>query len=71
MCCHGHGEKPHLLGWRFIDERRAVNLEPNCRWARSKADVRGGTDAFEVIGRLNSLLNANASRREEPGPVKT
>jgi len=27
-CCHG--EEPHVVGWRFIKERRAVNLDPNC-----------------------------------------
>src|ERR1039458_6723591 len=36
-CCHG--EEPHVVGWRFINERRAVNLDPNCGWARGKADV--------------------------------
>ena len=25
-CCHG--EEPHVVGWRFINERRAVNLDP-------------------------------------------
>ncbi|HKN72523.1 MAG TPA: hypothetical protein VJX30_15930, partial [Terriglobales bacterium] len=34
-CCHG--EEPHVVGWRFINERRAVNLDPNCGWARGKA----------------------------------
>jgi len=36
-CCHG--EEPHAVGWRFISERRAVNLDPNCGWARGKTDV--------------------------------
>jgi len=27
-CCHG--EEPHVVGWRFINERRAINLDPNC-----------------------------------------
>jgi electron transfer flavoprotein alpha subunit len=53
-CCHG--EEPHVVGWRFITERRAVNLDPNCGWARGKADVLYVADAFEVMRRLNALL---------------
>jgi electron transfer flavoprotein alpha subunit len=53
-CCHG--EEPHVVGWRFIHERRAVNLDPNCGWARGKADVLYIADAFEVIAELNKLL---------------
>ena len=30
-CCHG--EEPHVVGWRFISERRAVNLDANYGWA--------------------------------------
>ncbi len=53
-CCHG--EEPHVVGWRFINERRAVNLDPNCGWARGKADVLYVADAFEVMRRVNALL---------------
>lgn len=53
-CCHG--EEPHVVGWRFIRERRAVNLDPNCGWARGKADVLYVADAFEVMRHLNRLL---------------
>lgn len=53
-CCHG--EEPHVVGWRFIRERRAVNLDPNCGWARGKADVLYVADAFEVMRHLNGLL---------------
>ncbi len=53
-CCHG--EEPHTVGWRFITERRAVNLDPNCGWARGKADVLYVADAFEVMRRVNALL---------------
>ncbi len=53
-CCHG--EEPHVVGWRFINERRAVNLDPNCGWARGKADVLYVADAFEVIRKVNELL---------------
>ncbi len=53
-CCHG--EEPHVVGWRFINERRAVNLDPNCGWARGKADVLYVADAFAVLARLNALL---------------
>ena len=55
-CCHG--EEPHVVGWRFITERRAVNLDANCGWARGKADVVYVADAFAVIGRVNQLLKA-------------
>ncbi len=53
-CCHG--EEPHVVGWRFIRERRAVNLDPNCGWARGKADVVYVADAFAVVEKLNALL---------------
>jgi electron transfer flavoprotein alpha subunit len=55
-CCHG--EEPHVVGWRFINERRAVNLDPNCGWARGKADVLYIGDAFQVMAKLNQLLAA-------------
>ncbi len=53
-CCHG--EEPHVVGWRFINERRAINLDPNCGWAQGKADVVYVADAFEVITKVNALL---------------
>ena len=53
-CCHG--EEPHTVGWRFIHERRAVNLDPNCGWARGKADVLYVADAFEVVRKLIELV---------------
>ncbi len=53
-CCHG--EEPHAVGWRFINERRAVNLDPNCGWARGKADVLYVADAFAVMRKVNTLL---------------
>ena len=56
-CCHG--EEPHVVGWRFITERRAINLDANCGWARGKADVVYVGDAFEVMRRVNSLLACN------------
>jgi electron transfer flavoprotein alpha subunit len=59
-CCHG--EEPHVVGWRFINERRAVNLDPNCGWARGKADVLYVADAFAVVRRLNELLAERAAR---------
>lgn len=57
-CCHG--EEPHVVGWRFIGERRAVNLDPNCGWARGKADVLYVADAFAVVAKLNSILASKA-----------
>jgi len=53
-CCHG--EEPHVVGWRFINERRAVNTDPNCGWAQGKADVLYVADAFEVMKKVNELL---------------
>jgi electron transfer flavoprotein alpha subunit len=53
-CCHG--EEPHAVGWRFIRERRAVNLDAGCGWARGKADVLYVADAFAVMERVNALL---------------
>ena len=66
-CCHG--EEPHVVGWRFINERRAINLDPNCGWARGKADVLYVADAFQVIAKLNSLLAGHAEPKDEPVPV--
>jgi electron transfer flavoprotein alpha subunit len=62
-CCHG--EEPHVVGWRFINERRAVNLDPNCGWARGKADVLYVANAFEVMAKVNELLaNKSCDRKE-------
>ena len=55
-CCHG--EEPHAVGWRFINERRAISLDPNCGWARGKADVLYVADAFQVMSKVNELLAA-------------
>ncbi|HTQ09941.1 MAG TPA: hypothetical protein VMI31_07730, partial [Fimbriimonadaceae bacterium] len=54
-CCHG--EEPHAVGWRFVRERRAINLDPNCGWARGKADVLYVADAFAVMEKVNELLS--------------
>ncbi len=59
-CCHG--EEPHVVGWRFIGERRAISIDSNCGWTRGKADVVYVADAFKVMERLNSLL-------ETPNPA--
>jgi electron transfer flavoprotein alpha subunit len=45
-----------VVGWRFINERRAINLDPNCGWARGKADVLYVADAFTVMEQLNQFL---------------
>ena len=55
-CCHG--EEPHVVGWRFIGSRRAINLDPNCGWTRGKADVVYIADAFAVMAKVNALLEA-------------
>jgi electron transfer flavoprotein alpha subunit len=57
-CCHG--EEPHTVGWRFVNERRAINLDPSCGWARGKADVLYVADAFAVMRKMNELLAARA-----------
>ena len=54
-CCHG--EEPHVVGWRFINERRAINLDANCGWAQGKADVLYVADAFAVMSKVNELLS--------------
>ncbi len=53
-CCHG--EEPHVVGWRFITERRAINLDASCGWAQGKADVLYVADAFAVMEKVNELL---------------
>jgi electron transfer flavoprotein alpha subunit len=53
-CCHG--EEPHVVGWRFVNQRRAINLDAGCGWARGKADVLYVADAFEVMRHVNALL---------------
>jgi len=55
-CCHG--EEPHVVGWRFIGDRRAISLDPNCGWTRGKADVVYVADAFKVMQIVNALLVA-------------
>jgi len=62
-CCHG--EEPHVVGWRFINERRAINLDPNCGWARGKADVLYVADAFKVMAKLNELLAVRKAKATE------
>lgn len=53
-CCHG--EEPHVVGWRFIGERRAINLDANCGWAQGKADVVYVADAFALTRKIADLL---------------
>ena len=62
-CCHG--EEPHVVGWRFIGERRAISLDPNCGWTRGKADVVYIADAFQVMARVNALAGCNESVTSE------
>ncbi len=66
-CCHG--EEPHVVGWRFIKERRAINLDPNCGWARGKADVVYVADAFQVMTKLNCLLTERAKVKKAAEPA--
>ncbi|MBG0791353.1 MAG: electron transfer flavoprotein subunit alpha [Desulfovibrionaceae bacterium] len=53
-CCHG--EEPHVVGWRFINERRAVNTDAGCGWAQGKCDVLYVGDAFAIMKKVNELL---------------
>ncbi|MFT3782050.1 MAG: electron transfer flavoprotein subunit alpha [Nibricoccus sp.] len=55
-CCHG--EEPHTVGWRFINERRAINLNAACSWAQGKADVLYVADSFAVMRKVNELLGS-------------
>ncbi len=57
VCCHG--EEPHVVGWRFINERRAINTDANCGWAQGKADVLYVGDAFAIMAKVNELLAQN------------
>lgn len=59
-CCHG--EEPHVVGWRFIGERRAISLDPNCGWTRGKADVVYVADAFKVMAKVNELLRRKVNQ---------
>ena len=60
-CCHG--EEPHVVGWRFVPERRAISLDPNCGWARGKADVVYVADAFKVVAEMNALMRSASAKR--------
>ncbi len=53
-CCHG--EEPHVVGWRFIKERRAINTDAGCGWAQGKCDVLYVGDAFAIMKKVNELL---------------
>ncbi|ADU63662.1 MAG: electron transfer flavoprotein subunit alpha [Pseudodesulfovibrio sp.] len=53
-CCHG--EEPHVVGWRFIAERRAINTDAGCGWAQGKCDVLYVGDAFAIMKKVNELL---------------
>lgn len=53
-CCHG--EEPHVVGWRFVNERRAVNTNPGCGWAQGKTDVLYVADAFELMRKVEEML---------------
>ena len=54
-CCHG--EEPHVVGWRFVNERRVINSDANCGWVQGKADVVYIEDAFAVMAKVNELLS--------------
>jgi electron transfer flavoprotein alpha subunit len=48
-----------LLGFRLAahaHQRRAISLDPNCGWARGKADVLYVADALQVIAKANERL---------------
>lgn len=55
-CCHG--EEPHAVGWRFVNDRRAINLDANCGWAQGKADVLYVADSFDVMRKVNALMGS-------------
>jgi hypothetical protein len=39
-----------------VIQRRAINRDANCGWARGKADVLYVADAFEVMRHVNRLM---------------
>ena len=43
-----HGEAPHVVGWRFIPHRLAINLDPQCGWV-NEADYLYVADAFKLL----------------------
>lgn len=43
-----HGEAPHVVGWRFIPKRVAINLDPQCGWV-NEADYLYVADAFKLL----------------------
>jgi len=49
-------------GLALHQRARAVNLDPNCGWARGKADVVYVADAFAVMAKVNALLAEQASK---------
>jgi hypothetical protein len=62
-CCHG--EEPRVVGWRFINARRAIHPDPNRGGARGKADVLYVADAFQVMAKGNALLEEASKSPEQ------
>ena len=53
------------MGWRFISERRAISLDPNCGWTRGKADVVYVADAFKVMARDERVVEDEISQQSQ------
>jgi hypothetical protein len=59
-CLDWHGNNP-ILSERCqaaLADRRAISLDPNCGWTRGKAGVVYVADAFQVMAKVNALLEA-------------
>jgi hypothetical protein len=57
-----------VVVWRFITERRAINLDPTADGLAARLIVYVA-NAFEVIDKLNALLVQHRRPIQEPAPA--
>jgi len=55
-CCHG--EEPHVVGWRFVNQRRASTSMPTAAGRGGKPTCSTSPTRFEVMRQVNRLLQA-------------
>jgi hypothetical protein len=55
-------QEPHASAG-LHNERRAINLDPNCGWDQGKADVLYVADAFQVMAKVNEMLKSNGRQK--------
>jgi electron transfer flavoprotein alpha subunit len=61
-CCYG--EEPHTVGWRFIGERRAINLDSSCGCAgQSGCALRRRCLRSDVKGECSARCKVKTERR--------